>query len=466
MFNIATKNFVEEVDDGGVLIPVSSLNDSIGLLTVVVKRKRFWFWQKPKYVPTDFNLNDLLTGDPPITPDMLETEFIKYSGTFGDNIQGSVDASLVRASLNMGGKDSSKLQSSFGSLKKEEVDVQKLLRDVKDRVLDMSHSLIQQTKERQKKVFCIVKERIVTTQPCSVIEEVQQGGQCGGSLSPCGPKASKFALKENGSLSKDSNVTMEIPTHTTIAYGLIELEIKQDGHFELCVMSDGGFEVDGHVEKQLLGLSADPASTSESPLLLKELEKLKDHFQLLSALPASTKSFLLQNITELMQNPVAIVALQNALDQMILGRKPIFDDAGLTESQKQNIQAIFDLLERSAAEETARTPILTALHLTVSALDELSDDCLPVLRTCSKPATLQILEQLVQCASGSKETTLSSSALPDDIYEKTEHLFASCNVSLRRDGDVVRAEIRNDPGNHPLILCIAIKSLISLAHGC
>lgn len=68
MFAIATKNFVEEVDDGGLLIPVSSLNDSIGLLTVVVKRKRFWFWQKPKYVPTDFNLNDLLTGDSPITP--------------------------------------------------------------------------------------------------------------------------------------------------------------------------------------------------------------------------------------------------------------------------------------------------------------------------------------------------------------------------------------------------------------
>lgn len=52
------------------------------------------------------------------------------------------------------------------------------------RVVDMSHSLIQQIKEKQKQVLCIVKERIVTTQPCSVIEEVQQGGQCGGSLSP------------------------------------------------------------------------------------------------------------------------------------------------------------------------------------------------------------------------------------------------------------------------------------------
>lgn len=38
-------------------------------------------------------------------------------------------------------------------------------------------------------------------------------------------------MKENGSLSKDSNVSMEIPVHTTLAYALIELEIKQDGHY-------------------------------------------------------------------------------------------------------------------------------------------------------------------------------------------------------------------------------------------
>lgn len=41
----------------------------------------------------------------------------------------------------------------------------------------------------------------------------------------------QVSLKDNGNLSKDSNVTMEIPTHTTIAYGLIELEVKQDGRY-------------------------------------------------------------------------------------------------------------------------------------------------------------------------------------------------------------------------------------------
>lgn len=68
MFALATRNFVEEVEDNGSLIPVTSLNDTIALLTVVVRRRRFWCWQKSKYLPTDFNLNDILTGDTPIKP--------------------------------------------------------------------------------------------------------------------------------------------------------------------------------------------------------------------------------------------------------------------------------------------------------------------------------------------------------------------------------------------------------------
>lgn len=68
MFAAATKNFVEEVDVGGSLIPVSSPNHNISALTLVVKRKPFWFWQKDKYTPTDFKLNDILTGYPLIKP--------------------------------------------------------------------------------------------------------------------------------------------------------------------------------------------------------------------------------------------------------------------------------------------------------------------------------------------------------------------------------------------------------------
>lgn len=49
----------------------------------------------------------------------------------------------------------------------------------------MSHCLILQAKGKPRRAFGLVKERIVTTQPCSVVEEVQQGGQCGAGLGFC-----------------------------------------------------------------------------------------------------------------------------------------------------------------------------------------------------------------------------------------------------------------------------------------
>lgn len=473
MFALATRNLVEEVEDKGSLIPVTSLNDTIALLTVVVKRRRFWCWQKSKYLPTDFNLNDILTGDTPINPVVVETDFIKYSGTFSDKIQGTVDANFSKYSVKLQGEDSSKLQSSFGSLKKEEMDMQKLLRDLKDKVLDMSHCLIQQTKEKQRRVFGIVKDRIITTQPCSVIEEVQQGGQCGGSLSTCGPKITKFLLKENASLGNDSDITMEIPTNTPIAYSLIELKIKHDGQFELCVLSDtnGGFDkVDSPaIKKDQPCFSGAPAHSSDSTCLQQELDQLSDHFQLLSALPASTRSALLQQITKLLQDQITISALQDVLEQMCMDKGSALGDFKTTACQKQNIQAILDLLEQSSQEEPSRsTSLLKALHLLISALDEMTNDCLAALGMCCSPAVLGILELLVQCASRNGESPLSteaSSVLTEAIYEKIEHLFATCNVSLRRNGDMVKAEIDKQPGNLPLVLCIVIQSLASLAQG-
>lgn len=72
----------------------------------------------------------------------VETDFIKYNGTYGDNIQATMDASIVHSNVNLQGKETSKLQSYFGSLKKEEVDVQKLLEDSKDRLVAYVFCLI------------------------------------------------------------------------------------------------------------------------------------------------------------------------------------------------------------------------------------------------------------------------------------------------------------------------------------
>nr|XP_014041864.1 unnamed protein product [Salmo salar] len=243
-------------------------------------------------------------------------------------------------------------------------------------LLDMSHCLMQQTREKTREVFGVVKERIVTTQPCSVIEEVQQGGQLEELLSFCGPKSTQVSVKENSSLHKDSNVSLEIPAHTVIAYCIIELEIKLNGHYELCLMSDtlGGFEVDGPVKKSLVGVPGAHDDTPKKSCFQRELEKLSGHFQLLSVLPAATRSSLLQLLKTTMEDREAVSVLESVLDQMCDGETPDLGD--LEESERETVQAILDLVDQCVGkdEDEFRSSLLSAVHLIVSAMDGMTDE--------------------------------------------------------------------------------------------
>lgn len=68
-----------------------------------------------------------------LLPDVSETDFLTYSGTFGDKLSSKLDTEAGSVNVSVEGRGSSKLQSSFGRLKKQELDVMKLLKDSKDR---------------------------------------------------------------------------------------------------------------------------------------------------------------------------------------------------------------------------------------------------------------------------------------------------------------------------------------------
>lgn len=70
----------------------------------------------------------------------------------------------------------------------------------------------------------------------------------------------------------------------------------------------------------------------------------------------------------------------------------------------------------------------------------------------------------VQCVLGEREGEVPLGGGAGDVYERAERLFASSNVSLEGGGGgVVRVEQKQQPGHLPLILCIAIRGLASLA---
>ncbi|XP_036395434.1 gasdermin Eb [Megalops cyprinoides] len=488
MFAKATSNFVKQIDPDGCLIPVSRLNDSDKLvpLSLVVKRKRFWFWQRHKYLPSDFTLSDVLLGSKPINPVVVETDFLKYAGTFGDTVSGKVDAELGKTNVSVEGKGSFKLQSSFGSLRKQEVDVQKLLQDSKDRVLNLEHCLIQQTREKRNEVFGILKERIVTTQQCSVTEEVQEQGDCGGVLGFLSNRRITVSVNENGNMQQDSNISLEIPPQTVIAYSLIELVVKHSGQYELCLQPDthGGFEVDssirtftevdGHVGQHS---EEAPVISAETLSLKKELDSLQAHFQQLKDLPAPTRSTLLQLLKTVMMDREAVSALESGLVQLCHNETADLSELEESPSLKQKAQTLLDLVLQSSRADQSRTDgasadphpssqLLYAAHVLVSAMAEMNDAALTALTHCCSPQFLQALQQLVHCLAAEEELNLQDPALSplleEEGYKRAQQLFYGSGVILRKEAGTLRVEMGDQPGLLPFVMSVTIQGLASL----
>lgn len=177
------------------------------------------------------------------TPVVVESDFVKYEGKFENHVSGTIETALGKVKMNVGGKGLVESQSSFGSLRKQEVDLQQLLRNAVDRTINLENPVLKQVLERRHEVLCVLIQKIVTTQKCVISEHVQVEEKCGGMVG-IQTKTVQVSATEDGTVIKDSNVVLEIPAPTTIAYGVIELYVKLDGQFEFCLLQgkSGGFE--------------------------------------------------------------------------------------------------------------------------------------------------------------------------------------------------------------------------------
>lgn len=70
---------------------------------------------------------DMLT--PHVLSGVSEQHILDYKGTYGDIFSGKLDSEAGSLSVTVSGQGSSMLQSCFGKLKKEKLDVKKLLND-------------------------------------------------------------------------------------------------------------------------------------------------------------------------------------------------------------------------------------------------------------------------------------------------------------------------------------------------
>uniref|UniRef100_A0A8B9Q4M4 Gasdermin E n=1 Tax=Apteryx owenii TaxID=8824 RepID=A0A8B9Q4M4_APTOW len=472
MFAKATKNFVRETDSGGDLIPVSHLNasDKLQLLSLVTKRKKFWF----SVFSTTSDAVSLLSSYFEITfiifLVIVKSDFVKYMGRFEDFVQGSIDTLFGKISLGAGGK--------------QEIDLQQLMKDVKGRTINLNNSLLQQVIERKHEVLCILREKIVTTQKCMISEHIQTEEKIGGILG-CSTKVIKVSVSENGSIMKDSSVILEIPPATAIAYGVIELYIKNSGQFEFCLLNEqqGGFErestegstsphsalfrdasllyqldaVDNETYSGAKNIIPSDASLS---VLKQDLSRLKTQFQPLVKLPEDKQRALYKTLYELLLCEEMVAALEDVLDDICTGDKP--DLKELKPAQQQELDDFLQLLGCRLPNELLlqryqlqNEELFSAAHLLISAISELSDYTLVLLHACCDLQVVPALCCLPNITSADGTLALSSplvASLTDkERFDVMQRLFASSNINLEMTESSVKAVTAKEPRFFPLI---------------
>ncbi|XP_051949216.1 gasdermin-E-like [Xyrauchen texanus] len=484
MFKKATKKLVQQTDPHGALIAASSLNDSKKLqpLMVVLKSQKVWFWQRTKYRPTSFTLQHLLLGNA-IQPVLEETDFVKYQETYTDCVSGSAKVGGGGVAMTATGQGTIQLSLSRASLRKEDVNIQRLLMDSRGRKVDLCHPLIQQSMKRNMG-FTLLKERIFTTCECTISCTELEQGSC---LGIFGTSFAEMSMEGSGNLK--STIAIEIPPDTVMAYSVIEMSLSSDGYFDLCT-EPSGIEDDDIPQNNL------PGSTEVDGLLKQEIQEGSPLSNLKKALAdAQTRFCSLDDLSDECHSSLLILLRQILLDRSILSalmdrlevlsidEAPCFFKDELSEEQSKIISAFLDLLKCEAFENGCHTAVfhpngssskatkqstqvLIAMHMLISGIEELTDDGLDLLGHFCTSEGLKSLKDLTNHLTANCRP-LCKDIIPvflqkEDEFHRAEELFKSCNVLLRKKDNVLSAEISSGEGFLPLVLCIAIHGLASL----
>ncbi|MEQ2285176.1 hypothetical protein AMECASPLE_029153 [Ameca splendens] len=403
-----------------------------------------------------------------------KTAFLTYKGTFSDKHSGKLDTEAGPINVSVEGLGSSKLESFFGKLKKEELDVKKLLKDSSSRLMDMQHVLVQQLKKHSE-VLTVVKERILTTNSCYVTLTKKQQCTFQGVLRLLGLLGSSMKVygKDINNTEADSDVSLEIPSGTVIAYSILELVIKKNGHYDICLQPGtiGGFEsdsipfddsVDGNCNRHRAREDA-PITVFHNGWLEMDLSRLAD-------LPQSSRCDLMEKLQEALRDRPTLSYLQIVLERVCdceAMQTPIMDEK---EAIPRNSTTV-DLMESCRVSEGGPSDVpshLDSAYLLVSAMEELPDDTLNILSN-SQPDFLAAFDVLM-CRLKESSGNLSLQSLPtavldNQVFQQAEQLLNSISVTLSRDAEQLWMETEHTDGILLLLLGLGVHGLALLSTG-
>lgn len=244
---------------------------------------------------------------------------------------------------------------------------------------------------------------------------------------------------EDGTITTDTNVMLEIPAATTIAYGIMELYVKKDGQFATL-----------HLERSFRSFAVLPAQ--QQMALFCILQKILFDEELLRALEQ-----VCDDVAGGLWSSQAILAMEE-----------------LTGSQQQDLTAFLKLVgyrvqgeHPGPQDEVSNQKLFATAYFLVSALAEMPDNATVFLGTCCKLHVIPSLCHLLHALSDDSVCDFQDPTLAPlrdtERFGIVQRLFASADIALERMQFSAKATILKDSCMFPLILCITLSGLYTLS---
>ncbi|NXN90827.1 GSDME protein, partial [Rhinopomastus cyanomelas] len=206
-------------------------------------------------------------------------------------------------------------------------------------------------------------------------------------------------------------------------------------------------------------------------VLKQDLSRLETQFQPFVKLPEDKQRALYKTLCELLLREDMVTALEDVLDDLCTGDQP--DLKGLKPAQRGDLADFLQLLGCSLQSELSLQryqpqdeELLSATHLLISAVSELSDRTLALLRACCDLRVVPALCCLPNITSADGTVALSAPPVAalagGGRFDVVQRLFASSNILLERTESSVKAVTMKEPGFFPLVLYVALYGFRAL----
>lgn len=406
MFAAASFQFVKSVGKN-TLHPVPSIDekDNVTPFQLVIKstKRKFIFFEKAIYSPTEFQLTDVMVDCEPFKTSPVTRDFMsEYNRTTKLSLKGQFGADICKEIVDaeLEASDNVEIDIKFGKVSKLEIKEPELLDELSKRNINMDHPYIRQIRENPKKVLCVITGVVV----------LPEGGTIHRITEFDTNESLKLKLIKGADASTHTQYSKDrdfgLAPGTAVAYNVHELNVdKKTGAVQLVLAkgSHGGFkDCIGYDEPDATCITSSEAGYQHSKQLEADLQLPEVVFRPFIDLSETERSRLNSWLLKLMSIPRDMVVLSDLLDEAESGQQIKVkleeiqskflstDDAWLEILKFVGFQINDGLLDHSSK----KSALMRSVAEFFDAATVLDDDTLDLLRECPPELSEPMLKLL------------------------------------------------------------------------